>query len=112
MIVDLKAFKPLKNYESYYSIASDGRIFHLKKERLLTPFKNKIGKLYVTLIVKGRKKGKSINELIESTFGEVLQDPKWKPISKTRTQPNQESIPTMSDILTAPKASKFKWKPI
>ena len=108
MAISLKGFKPLKGFESKYLISSDGQVYNSSRETLLTTFKNKIGKHYVTLIIKGKRRGKSIEELIESTFGSVLQEPKWKLISKQRNQPIQESINQTSKLPT----SKSKWKPI
>lgn len=82
-------WKPVKGFEDFYEVSEDGRIktiervitlpshSYLKKERILTQFKDGRGYMHVKLYDgKGKPKSLCIHRIVASTF--ILNDDKTK----------------------------------
>ena len=64
---DLEIFDYIRGYENY-KISSKGRVFSIKRDKFLKPFKMSNGYPYVNLCRDGKQKKHTIHRLVASTF--------------------------------------------
>lgn len=73
----VEIWKPIKNFETYYEISNLGNVKSNKYiSKILKPFKNSKGYLYVNLINNRKRKTISIHRLVALTF---ISNPENKP---------------------------------
>lgn len=68
---------PVKNYENYYLVSNFGKLYILKKKRLMIETKDKQGYIKVTLYKNGTKKYTNMHKLVAEHF---IPNPDNKPL--------------------------------
>ena len=76
-----------------YLIYPDGKVYNMKFDRFLKPYKNKIGYVVATLVKDGNEYKKSIHRLVGKAF---IPNPNGKPqidhIDRDKTNNNVENL--------------------
>lgn len=69
-ILIMEQFKPIPNYEGFYSINQKGEIFSIRNNRIIKPFLGKGKRTYyrIELNVKGKAKKYFVHQLIAKVF--------------------------------------------
>lgn len=71
-MTNLSNFKPIPGYEDLYLVNKDGQIYSKKRNKLLSPDKDKYGYLQVKLCKNGEIKNFKVHRLVALTF---IQNP-------------------------------------
>ena len=64
----IEIWKDIPDYEGIYLASNTGKIKSIKRNRLLTPHKNRYGYLTLTLFKNNHKNTRSIHRLVASSF--------------------------------------------
>ena len=64
----LEEWKPVANYENLYSISNLGRVYGVKRKKILRQFKDLRGKQWVSLCQEGKRKSHLVANLIAAAF--------------------------------------------
>ena len=64
----IEIWKPLKGFEKYYTISSNGSIWSIRRNRVLTPTMDKYGYKKVTLSVHGKSFYRTVHRLVAQTY--------------------------------------------
>lgn len=73
---------PVKGYENYYLISNYGKLYIIKKKRLVIENKDRQGYVKITLYKNGKKKYSHIHKLVAEHF---IPNPENKPLVLHRT---------------------------
>lgn len=83
---DFEEFKDIQGYESEYQVSNQGRVFSIKRGKMLKPSKNTKGYLFVDLCKDGKTKHYLVHRLVAQAFLEnKLQLPQINHISEDKT---------------------------
>lgn len=69
-------WKDIKEYEGLYQVSNVGRVKRVATNRVLQPYRNKVGYLLVYLCKNGKRKTHRIHRLVAQSF---IQNPENKP---------------------------------
>ncbi len=68
MIYMTEEFIPVKGFETKYMISKTGKVYSLWTKKLMHPETDKDGYLRISVVLNGKKKHKSIHQLVAMTF--------------------------------------------
>ena len=95
----IEVWKPIRGFEHYYSISNQGRVFSIRRNKLLKPKIDQYGYEQVTLSVSGKCYYRTVHRLVAQTF---IENPNHYPtvnhINEIKTDNRVENLEWLSVV--------------